>query len=170
MRRFATLVLLAFAVLSLSVDLTEIRPKYHAARLGEASGGTAEEGIALEVIKLTEAKRGFVFDAQTMGRRTIHRLGHPFPKTRQRLRTLRSNPRRLPSHRLRPTSCSRAALTLPPVPNDCFRPRKRSPMFGGTRRAADAAGLARRQAHPRTLCCSGEKHRIKPANHEFGAR
>ena len=38
MRRFATLVLLAFAGLLLSVDLTEIRPKYHAARWGEASG------------------------------------------------------------------------------------------------------------------------------------
>jgi len=65
------------------------------------AAAAAEHGIALEVIKLPEAKRGFHVAAQTMGRRTILRVGHPLPKTRQRLRTLCSNPGRPPSHRLR---------------------------------------------------------------------
>jgi len=38
--------------------------------------------------------------ASTLGRRAMFRLGHTLPQARQRLRALRSNPRRPPSHRL----------------------------------------------------------------------
>lgn len=59
----------------------------------------AEHGIALEVIKLSEAKRGFVLLPR--GRRTILCVGHTLPKTCQRLRAMRSDPRRSPPHRFR---------------------------------------------------------------------
>ena len=81
------------------------------------AAAAAEHGIALEVVKLPEAKRRIRSAAKTMGRRAILRLGDPLPTARQRLRTMRPNPRRPPPRRLRLRRASKTPLNLPPVPN-----------------------------------------------------
>ena len=53
---------------------------------GEAAArAAAAEGIALEVVKLPEAKRGFVLLPQTLGCRKILRMGNTVPPSGQRL-------------------------------------------------------------------------------------
>ncbi len=65
-----------------------------------AANAAQEHGLRLEVVKHTEAKRGFVL-LPTLGRRTQHRLGGPLPPPRQRLRKARYHPERPPPARFR---------------------------------------------------------------------
>ena len=68
---------------------------------GEASGGGRQTRYRARSHQALGGQARFRAAAQTMGRRTILRLGHSLPETCQRLRTMRANPRRPPPHRLR---------------------------------------------------------------------
>ena len=80
-----------------SVKLAYVDQGYTAETAADAA---AAEGIALHVVKLPEAKRGFVLLPRRWGG-TILRLGHSLPPTGQRRRALGRNAGRLPRHRVR---------------------------------------------------------------------
>ena len=65
------------------------------------AAAAAKHGIALEVIKLSEAKRGFVLLPRRWVVERSFAWATRFRRLRQRLRTMRANPRRPPPHRLR---------------------------------------------------------------------
>ena len=81
-----------------SVELAYVDQGYTGQTAADAA---AQHGIQLEVVKHTEAKMRVRVAAKKMGRRAKLRLGRSFPPTRQRLRTTRPLPRRLPLLRLR---------------------------------------------------------------------
>lgn len=81
-----------------SVELAFVDQGY----TGEKPAAAAKQhGITLEVVRLPEAKRGFVPPAKALGCRAILRMGHKMPTPRQRLRTPPHNSRRPPHRRSR---------------------------------------------------------------------
>lgn len=65
------------------------------------AAAAAEHGIALEVVKLPQAKRGFVLLPRRWVVERSFGWATQVPAARQRLRAMRPNPRRPPPHRLR---------------------------------------------------------------------
>jgi len=89
-----------------SVEVAYVDQGYTGER---AEAAAAEHGIRLEVVKLPQAKRGFVLFAPALGRRALLRLGHPLPPPRQRRRTSTRHRPGLALRRLR-LLCSIRAL------------------------------------------------------------
>ncbi len=72
-----------------TVELADVDQGYTG---DEPADAAATHGIRLEVVKLPEAKHGFVLLAQALGRRARLRLGRPLPPPGPRLRTPAPSP------------------------------------------------------------------------------